>query len=179
MEVKIAHQHPTIEALFASYSTVLGNDTEKYKNHVYRIFNYALYLSENEDIEKYAIAAFFHDVGIWTNNTFDYLQPSIELSRKYLIQIQKESWSNEIALMIDNHHKTTSYKGNYEATVDIFRKSDWIDVSLGLLRFEIPTTFIKLVEKQFSYKGFHFFLTKLFAKNLFKHPLKPLPMFKK
>ena len=179
MEYNIVQQHPIIEALFASYLDVLGSDTEKYKNHVYRIFNYSLYLGKKEEVEKYAIAAFFHDVGIWTNNTFDYLQPSIDLAKNYLIQIQKENWSEEIVLMIDNHHKTSSYKENFETTVEIFRKADWTDVSLGMIHFEIPTEFIQQVEKQFPYKGFHFFLTKLFTKNLFQHPLKPLPMFKK
>lgn len=175
----IVQQHPTIETLFVSYKDNIGNDVEKYKNHVYRIFNYSLYLSKNEDEEKYAIAAFYHDVGIWTNNTFDYLQPSIDLAKNYLIQIQKKNWSDEISLMIDNHHKTSSYKGNFETTIEIFRKADWTDVSLGMIHFEIPSAFIKQVEKQFPYKGFHFFLTKMFTKNFFQHPLKPLPMFKK
>lgn len=179
MEYKIIQQYPIIEALFAKFASVIGKDSEKYKNHVYRIFNYSLFLSNNADEEKYAIAAFFHDVGIWTNHTFDYLKPSIDLANNYLIQIQKEYWSDEISLMIDNHHKTTTYIGNYSATVEIFRKADWTDVSLGLIHFDIPSDFIKQVEKQFPYKGFHFFLTKLFTKNLFQHPLKPLPMFKK
>lgn len=175
----ITQQHPIIEALFASYKDVIGNDFEKYRNHVYRIFNYSLFLSNSADEEKYAIAAFFHDVGIWTNNTFDYLKPSIDLAKAYLLKNNKENWLEEISLMIDNHHKTTAYKGNFETTVNIFRKADWTDVSLGLIHFEIPSDYIKQVEKQFPYKGFHFFLTKLFAKNLFQHPLKPLPMFKK
>ncbi|HUM52398.1 MAG TPA: HD domain-containing protein [Chitinophagales bacterium] len=175
----IIQQHPIIEALFASYASVIGTDTEKYRNHVYRIFNYTLFLSNNADEEKYAIAAFFHDVGIWTNNTFDYLQPSIELAKNYLQQSKKANWSEEIAVMIDNHHKTTIYKGNYSATTENFRKADWTDVSLGLIHFYIPSNYIKQVEKQFPYKGFHLFLTKLFTKNLFQHPLKPLPMFKK
>ena len=179
MMANIVQQHRGIEELFFSYEKIIGKDIEKYKNHVYRIFNFSLYLSNNQDTEKYAIAAFFHDVGIWTNNTFDYLQPSVDLAKKYLIQIQKENWSEEISLMIDNHHKTTPYKGNFSASVEIFRKADWTDVSLGFIYFEISPAFIKEAVKQFPYKGFHFFLTKLFAKNLIQHPLKPLPMFKK
>lgn len=179
MSYNIVQQHPIIEELFSSYSSIIGKDLEKYKNHVYRIFNYCLYLSNNLDADRYAVAAFFHDVGLWTNNTFDYLQPSIDLAKKYLIQTPKESWSEEISLMINNHHKTTSYHGTYSATVEIFRKADWTDVSLGIIHFEIPPAFIKETVKQFPYKGFHFFLTKLFSKNLVQHPLKPLPMFKR
>lgn len=60
----IVRKHPVIEALFAAYLDVLASDTEKYKNHVYRIFNYSLFLSKNTAEERYAIAAFFHDIGI-------------------------------------------------------------------------------------------------------------------
>lgn len=179
MSDNIVQQHPIIEALFALYKDAIGNDYEKYRNHVYRIFNYALYLSKNEEAEKYAIAAFFHDVAIWTHHTFDYLQPSIDLANAYLAKSNKTYWSEEIALMIDNHHKTTAYKGSFEITVNIFRKADWTDVSLDFMRFEIPAEIIKEAKKQFPYKNFHFFLARLFYKNLFQHPLKPLPMFKK
>ena len=179
MNEHIVKQHLIIEALFASYLDVLGSDTEKYKNHVYRIFNYSLYLSKNVAEEKYAIAAFFHDIGIWANHTFDYLQPSIALAKEYLIQSGKENWSEVITIMIDQHHKISSYKGNFASTTEIFRKADWSDVSLGLLHFEIPATFTQQAKTQFPYKGFHFFLVKLFFKNLLRHPLKPLPMFKR
>lgn len=175
----IVRKHPVIEALFVAYLDVLASDTEKYKNHVYRIFNYSLYLSKNTAEEKYAIAAFFHDIGIWTNTTFDYLQPSIALVKEYLIQSGKANWSEEITIMIDQHHKISSYKGNFATTVEIFRKADWTDVSLGIIHFEIPATFIQQIKTQFPYKGFHLFLIKLFFKNLLRHPLKPLPMFKR
>jgi hypothetical protein len=81
--------------------------------------------------------------------------------------------------MIDQHHKISSYKGNFATTVEIFRKADWTDVSLGIIHFEVPATFIQQAKTQFPYKGFHFFLIKLFFKNLFQHPLNPLPMFKR
>jgi HD superfamily phosphodiesterase len=33
------------------------------------------------DLEKIAAAAVFHDLGIWTDRTFDYIAPSIALAR--------------------------------------------------------------------------------------------------
>ncbi len=60
----------------------MGADYDKYKNHVYRVFlNCLLIDSEKNNEEKYAIASVFHDVGIWTNHTFDYLDPSIEQAK--------------------------------------------------------------------------------------------------
>jgi hypothetical protein len=36
------------------------------------------------EFEKIAIAGVFHDLGIWTNKTFDYIAPSVVLAREYL-----------------------------------------------------------------------------------------------
>src|SRR5665647_1711440 len=110
MEERIIHRHPTIEEIFSSNEVFLGKDLEKYKNHVYRIFNYALFLSNYSDPEKYAVAAAFHDLGIWTDCTFDYLQPSVFLSEKFLIEhAALNIASDEISFMIFNHHKISPY----------------------------------------------------------------------
>lgn len=177
--MEVIKQHPLIEDLFSSYEEILGADFQKLKNHVYRIFNYCLFLGDPADEEKYAVAGVFHDLGIWTHHTFDYLQPSIELATNYLIQHNKQKDIEEISLMIDHHHKITSYKNKFENTVEVFRKADWADVSMSFIHFKIPPSFIADVEKQFPYKAFHFKLVKLFLSNLAQHPLKPLPMFKK
>ncbi len=47
-----------------------------------------------------AVAAVFHDLGIWTNGTFDYLAPSIALARDYLVASAREDWTDEIEEMI-------------------------------------------------------------------------------
>ncbi|MDB5226858.1 MAG: hypothetical protein JWN78_1051 [Bacteroidota bacterium] len=177
--MEVIKQYPLIEEIFSSYEKILGEDLEKYKNHVYRVFNYCLFLGDKTDEEKYAVAGVFHDLGIWTNDTFDYLQPSIALATKYLTQHNKEKDAEEISLMIDHHHKITSYKNKFENTVEIFRKADWTDVSMSVIHFEIPKSFIADVEKQFPYKAFHMKLVKLFLSNFTQHPIKPLPMFKK
>lgn len=180
MEGTIIRRHPLIEEIFSTNEAFLGKDLEKYKNHVYRIFNYALYLSNYADTEQYAVASGFHDLGIWTDNTFDYLQPSVFLAEKFLIEHREFNFSSEeISAMIFNHHKISSYNGMYKDTVEVFRKADWTDVSMGMLRFEIPRDIIVKVKKQFPYKGFHLTLLKLFLKNFIKHPLDPLPMFRK
>lgn len=179
MKYDVIERQPIIEALFASYAPVLGKNQEGYKNHVYRIFNYCMYMSNGQCEEKYAIASVFHDIGIWTHNTFDYLKPSVELASAYLLHSNKKEWMEEISRMIDNHHKVTRYTGDYADTVEIFRKADWADVSMSFIPFDIPDDIIKQTEAVFPYKGFHLTLVSLFARNLIQHPLKPLPMFRK
>jgi len=171
--------HKTIEDCLAIFKPVIGVDLEKYKNHVYRVFLNCLLLdSESTNEEKYAIAAVFHDIGIWTNHTIDYLEPSIEHARTFLNATSKENWEAEISLMIYWHHKPGKYTGDHSHTVEIFRKADWIDVSLGVKTFGLNRQKIKDAGKNFPNKGFHLFLIRKLFRNFLSHPLKPLPMFK-
>ncbi|MCF6279424.1 MAG: hypothetical protein L3J14_03670 [Flavobacteriaceae bacterium] len=174
----MTENYQIIETLLANYKTILGKDFLVYKNHVYRIFKYALILDNNkENIEKYAIASVFHDIGIWTHS-FDYLKPSIAQVTTYLIENKQSKWIEEISLMIDNHHKITTYKGKFKETVTVFRKSDWIDVLNGFQKFDLQKQDFKAIQKEFSNKGFHAFLAKQTLKWFLKNPLNPLPMFK-
>ncbi len=175
----MSYSHSTIENLLNQFSPVLGADHAKYKNHIYRVFlNCLLADSDKNNEEKYAIAAVFHDIGIWTHDTIDYLNPSIEQAKLFLRETCKQDRTEEITGMIYWHHKTTKYKGRYEKTIETFRKADWTDVSLGLKKFGIDKQKIKLNRKQFPNRGFHWFLVKRITKNFFHHPLHPLPMFK-
>lgn len=64
-----------------------------------------------KNIEKYALASEFHDLGIWTDKTFDYLEPFISLANNYLNISGKSDLSNEIKAMINMHHKRSRYSG--------------------------------------------------------------------
>lgn len=167
-----------IEEILTQNKEVLGKDFETYRNHVYRIFNICLQL-DSENQEKYAIAAVFHDIGIWTANTFDYLEPSIALAHAYLKRTNQLEWKAEIGLMIDMHHKISKYTGNYEKTVEIFRRADWMDVTMGIKRFGFSRSEYSSITKNHPTMGFHKFLILQTLKNLFKPPLNPLPMFKR
>lgn len=172
---------PLLENILTPYKDKLSKDYRAYRYHLYRIINFCLLLESKlnpEQVEKIVIAACFHDLGIWTNNTFDYLQPSINLARNYLEANGLASWSSEIALMIEQHHKCTCYKDDNRFLVDVFRKADWIDVSLGILRFGLSTNDIKRIKIKFPNAGFHKRLIQLTTREFFKHPLNPLPMMK-
>lgn len=170
----------TIEHILSKNKTDFGNHLEKYRNHVYRVFSLCKALDPaEENMEKYAIASVFHDIGIWTDNTFDYLEPSIDKAKQYLIKIGKNEWIEEISLMIDMHHKISRYTGPYQNTVETFRRADWIDVSMGIISFKVGKDQIKKTTQQYPVLGFHAFLVSQTFKNLLRSPLNPLPMFKK
>ncbi|MBW2242841.1 MAG: HD domain-containing protein [Deltaproteobacteria bacterium] len=169
---------PQLEELFRASAGVLGTDLDGYRNHTQRVFHFAQELgAEGPEAErKLAIACYFHDLGIWTDQTFDYLEPSVVRATAYLEEQGLSEWGEEIASMIREHHKITR-AGSADSLVEIFRRADWIDVSLGILRFGIPGPFLREVQQAFPDCGFHRRLVVLTLDRLRTHPFSPLPMF--
>jgi hypothetical protein len=171
--------HPIIDHVLEEKRDVLHGDYAMYRNHVYRVFYLSLAIEGNaSNADKYAIAAVFHDIGIWTHRTFDYLIPSIQEATLFLNQHQQQTWKDEVSCMIDMHHKIKAYKGSY-GTVEIFREADWMDVTMGALHFNLQKKEIASIKKAYPTLGFHRFLLKQTIRNFFRHPLNPLPMFKR
>ena len=67
---------PTVADVLNDYAAALRDDFVAYQNHVYRIVNLCVAIVGRSELEKIAVAAVFHDLGIWTNGTFDYLSRS-------------------------------------------------------------------------------------------------------
>jgi hypothetical protein len=58
---------PTADEVLKAYVSELGHDFIAYRNHVYRVMNLCAAIAEDcAELEKIAIAAVFHDLGIWT-----------------------------------------------------------------------------------------------------------------
>jgi HD domain len=171
---------PTVEEVLDIHASELGHDLIAYRNHVYRVVNLCLAIvgDSRVELEKIAVAAVFHDLGIWTNNTFDYLAPSVAIARKHLTARGMADWIPEIEAMIVDHHKVTPSHANPQLLAESFRRADWIDVSRGLRRFGLPRTFIAAVTATWPSAGFHRRLVQLTIDRFWKHPLTPLPMVK-
>jgi len=176
----LATSLPTVEQVLDDHASELGHDFIAYRNHVYRVVNLCLAIvgDNRVELEKIAVAAIFHDLGIWTNKTFDYIAPSVAVAREHLAARGRADWIPEIEAMIVNHHKVTPSRANPQSLVESFRRADWIDVSCGLRRFGLPRTFIAAVIATWPSAGFHRRLVKLTIDRFLKHPLTPLPMVK-
>jgi hypothetical protein len=170
---------PTVERVLDDHTSALGRDHIAYRNHVYRVVNLCLATGGDNPLglEKIAVAGVFHDLGIWTNHTFDYIAPSVALAREHLASRGMADWIPEIEAMIMNHHKVTRADADLPL-VEAFRRADWIDVSLGLRRFGVPRPFIAAVTATWPDAGFHRRLVELTIDRWWKHPLSPLPMVK-
>lgn len=172
-------ENAKVDAILFYYRDHIGPQFHGYRNHVYRVLNFCVHLDPSpENFEKYMVAAVFHDLGIWTSKTFDYLMPSRQLAVAYLTENKQTDWIEEVERMIDLHHKRSVYRGEFEQTIETFRKADWIDVTRGKRKYQVPKDFIDHVNNEFSNAGFHSFLIIMSVKNFFKNPFNPLPMFR-
>ena len=68
---------PIVEEVLDDHASALRHDFIAYRNHVYRVVNLCIAIVGDSriELEKIAVAAVFHDLGIWTNHTFDYMLP--------------------------------------------------------------------------------------------------------
>lgn len=178
--MNIEEHIPQLEEIFSEWKDTLGSEYQGYKNHVYRMVHFCLALKEcNEDEkERIIVAGAFHDIGIWIKDTIDYIPPSLPPAMEYLKSRNLETWSEEVTLMITEHHKIREFKDTSYPLVELFRKGDLVDFSLGLFTFGIPKAYIGVVKEKFPNSDFHKNLGKRAARWFIKHPLNPAPMMK-
>ena len=169
-----------LDRVLNEYAGCIGRDAAAYRNHAYRVLNLCVALAspDAEQLEKIGVAAACHDIGIWTDGTFDYLEPSVRVANSWLERIGRTSWSGDVAAMIREHHKITPYRGAAGPLVEAFRRADWIDVSRGALRYGVKRAFLRELGERWPDEGFHLRLVQLTLRRWAGHPLSPLPMLK-
>ena len=152
---EILRTHPLAEEILESHRHhAHGDDAgyDAYKAHVYRVVNFARALTDDgpDRDDKLAIAAAFHDLAAF--DTLDYLAPSIEAQDAWLQRTDRESWSDELALIVAEHHRLVGYRlpRRYAPLVEALRRADLIDVSQGLIRFGLPSSYVKDVRSAFD-----------------------------
>lgn len=181
----MTHDLPLLDAILTAYRPVIGADFVAYRQHCHRVA--ALCLASLDDSLSHAqhravqIAAAYHDLGIWTANTFDYLEPSVTLAlagEADLAGIDPKL----VAAMIYWHHKITPMimpgSGADQALVNAFRRADWFDVVCGLFARWSLSPSRRALYRRLPVAGFHGVLLRLALRRLRTHPLSPLPMFR-
>lgn len=176
-----AAQLAVLERILEPWRPIIGQDYLGYRNHLCRLLNCCLALHDcsDEAVHKLTIAAVFHDIGLWTEHTLDYIEPSIPPAMAFLEQQGLEAWAEEITLMISEHHKVSRVTDRRYPLVEVFRQADLIDFSLGMVRFGLPRADLGALRKKFPNHGFHAGLAKKAAAWFVRHPLNPAPMLKR
>ncbi len=171
-----------IEEILEKWRYKIGNDYAAIRGHVYRMFNFCVALSGRSDpgtVKKIAIAAAFHDIGIWTHDTFDYLPPSCDLAMAYLKESDNAAWSRQLSEMIILHHKLTPCRGEQAQLAEAFRRADLVDLSLGFVRSGLDRAFVREVQAALPNAGFHARVTRFSLAWAIRHPLNPVPFIRR
>jgi hypothetical protein len=149
---EILRSSPLAEEILESHRHRARGDDAGYDAYKARVVNFARALTPDapDRDEKLAIAAAFHDIAAF--DTLDYLVPSIEAQDAWLQRTGREAWSDELALIIAEHHRLSGYgpARPYAPLVEAVRRADLIDVSQGLIRFGIPSSYVKEVRAAFD-----------------------------
>jgi hypothetical protein len=175
--IRIESRVPLLEDILEPWRAVIGADHDRYRGHVYRMLHccLALHPATAEERDRLIIAAVHHDIGLWTADTLDYLPPSIACARAWLEANGRTEWGDEIALIIAEHHKLTPYRGPGGPLVEVFRRGDLADVSLGLLASGLPAAFLRDLRAAFPNLGFHRMLLRRAGGWFLRHPLNSAP----
>jgi hypothetical protein len=178
--MSIVTRDDLIEEILSHWRDAIGADFPGYRGHVYRVFNFCLALHHPTEDQraKLAIAACFHDIGLWSAKTVDYIPPSMEEAGLYLQATGRESWSGEIARMIEMHHKVRSLGDENLSLAEWFRRGDLVDFSLGWITFGLPWSLVRQVKKTIPNQRFHWFLLKGAFFWFVRHPFRPPPFMR-
>lgn len=176
-----------VDQLLISWQRMLGEDYTAYRHHVYRVINLtqAFYpgMTDNERV-LLQVAAAYHDIGIWTNSTLDYLVPSADQACAFLAQNPElgqsslEHKQHLVQTMIIEHHRVRPLPDLDMPLAEAFRKADWTDVTLGIRRFGLRWAEYRRMQRAFPDAGFHRRLLELVRDRLREAPLSPLPMLR-
>lgn len=176
---RFSQASPRIEGLLEAYRTPLGRDADAYGNHVRRVYGLVRAQGPHlaaEDLEQVAIAAVFHDLAIWVDDTFDYLEPSRIHAADYLSAEGLASWIPVVSALILDHHKLRPVRG--APLVEAFRRADLADLSFGMISRGIPAGAYRELVAAFPVCGFQQRLARFAWRQARLDPLRPLPMLR-
>ena len=175
----IVRIHPLIEEILDGQADAANGDEDGfrgYRGHAYRVFNFARALAADEDDrdDKLAIAAAFHDLAAFAG--LDYLAPSIRRQDAWLERTGRGAWSDELAVIVAEHHHARTYRGRYAALAEPFRRADLVDLSQGLVRAGIPRDHVRAVRGAFDVGTFFTrAVPRAAVRNLLRRPFDPVP----
>jgi hypothetical protein len=179
----VAERMPLIDETLDAFRGALGGDLTAYRGHVYRVVSFCRALvaaapGNGERDAKIALAAIYHDLGIWSDATADYLPPSARRLRERLERDGRQAWSVELERMVVLHHKLTPCRGPDDALVEAFRRADLVDLTLGWVRFGLPAGFVRDVQAAYPAAGFHRRVVQVVTGWAVAHPSNPFPMMR-
>lgn len=123
------------------------------------------------------MAAFFHDAAIWLDDTWDYLQPSVDRALEELTPDEEEH-APLVSALINEHHRVRKARHEHPL-VEAFRRADMTDVYFGLPKSPgVPRKTYRSIVSEYPATRFRRVLARAFLRGLRENPLRPMPMVK-
>ncbi|MBW2189555.1 MAG: phosphohydrolase [Deltaproteobacteria bacterium] len=174
---------PLIDEVLDRYRDPLGPHYPRYRGHVHRVYHYTRHLivknggDPDPDDSAIAVAAAFHDLSFATDQTLDYLPPSIISATEHLETLGLAELAPAVGRMIGFHHKLTPYRAEDANLVEPFRRADLVDL------FAVPGVGVPFAlrrEAQLLYPkcGFRGFVCRTLLLGALKQPWRPAPMLR-
>lgn len=157
-DIQVIDYHPVVEEHLSNYKSLIGSDYDGYRNHIYRVLTYATHFlhlrqEETSNTDVIASALVYHDIGLWTDKTLAYLEPSVAQARKACAYKYTPEQLDLQDRIIVNHHKL--WPVSNDRVVEAVRKADWIDASNGIFNKGMPRAHIAKVKEAIPAAGFY------------------------
>jgi len=174
---------PLIDEVLDRYRQALGPHYLRYRGHVYRMYHYTRHLiserggDPGRDDTAIALAAAFHDLRFATDQTLDYLPPSIDAAAEHLESLGFSALAPAVSRMIDFHHKLTPYRDEDAGLVEPFRRADLVDL-FAVPGLGVPLSLRREAQSSYPKCGFRGFVCRTLFVGALKQPWRPLPMLR-
>ena len=172
-----------IDEVLDRYRQPLGAHYPRYRGHVYRMYHYTRHLitrsggDPKEQDTALAVAAAFHDLRFATDQTLDYLPPSIEAAAKHLDALGLSDLEPSVSRLIGFHHKLTPYRAEDAELVEPFRRADLVDL-FGVPGVGVPFALRREAQAVYPKCGFRGFVCRTLLLGALRQPWRPLPMLR-
>ncbi|MBJ7337971.1 hypothetical protein [Mycolicibacterium sp.] len=178
-DASVVRAHVVADELFATHASVFGSDLSIYQGHVHRVIGVVgLQLEISPDVAgALGVAAFFHDSGIWFDDTWDYLPSSTRRATAALPDFDASQHLDLVTALITEHHRIRHAR-HANPLVEAFRVADLADVTAGIVAPGVAREEYRALVDYYPAKGFRPMLVGAFWRGLRAAPLHPLPMVK-
>lgn len=172
-----------IDEVLGRYRQALGSHYPRYRGHVYRVYHYTRHLivraggDPAPDDQAIAVAAAFHDLRFATDQTLDYLPPSIAGATEHLESLGLAELAPAVERMIGFHHKLTPYRAEDASLVEPFRRADLVDL-FAVPGVGVPFALRREAQSSYPICGFRGFVCRTLLVGALKQPWRPLPMMR-
>lgn len=177
---------PLLDEVLDAHRAAIGAQWRGYRNHCLLVFQLARghvtrggRALEPRREAALALAAATHDLGLWTADTLDYLDPSAALARERCAAAGLADLAPLVVDMIQHHHRVRPLPAGTDPLVEAFRRADWSAVTFGLVPGDRFTRAWRRLAAALPDEGFHAFLLRRGLRHALEgHLLDPLPMLR-